>query len=324
MRSSSMEHVLEVKNLHKDFHTKKGLLKAVNDISFYIAKGETLGIVGESGCGKSTTGRAVLRLVEPTSGELYFEGKDILKLTRNQMRQFRKDMQIIFQDPFASLDPRISISEIIAEPLRVFNLYRNQGGAKRVAELMDLVGLSKRLVNSFPHELDGGRRQRVGVARALALDPKFIVCDEPVSALDVSIQAQILNLLQDLQKRLGLTYMFISHDLSVVRHMSSRVGVMYLGKIVETTTSHTIFTSPLHPYTKALLSAIPIPKYGMKRQRTILEGDVPSPINPPKGCIFSARCPQVMEKCRQQAPPLVEAAPEHTVACFLISDKLGK
>lgn len=319
-----MEHVLEVKNLHKDFHTKKGLLKAVNDISFYIAKGETLGIVGESGCGKSTTGRAVLRLVEPTSGELYFEGKDILKLTRNQMRQFRKDMQIIFQDPFASLDPRISISEIIAEPLRVFNLYRNQGGAKRVAELMDLVGLSKRLVNSFPHELDGGRRQRVGVARALALDPKFIVCDEPVSALDVSIQAQILNLLQDLQKRLGLTYMFISHDLSVVRHMSSRVGVMYLGKIVETTTSHTIFTSPLHPYTKALLSAIPIPKYGMKGQRTILEGDVPSPINPPKGCIFSARCPQVMEKCRQQAPPLVEAAPEHTVACFLISDKLGK
>ena len=211
-----MENVLEVKHLHKDFNTKKGLLKAVNDISFYIKEGETLGIVGESGCGKSTTGRAVLRLVEPTSGEVLFMGKDILKLSRPEMRHLRKDMQIIFQDPFASLDPRISISEIIAEPLRVFNLYKSQGGAERVTELMDLVGLSKRLVNTFPHELDGGRRQRVGVARALALDPKFIVCDEPVSALDVSIQAQILNLLQDLQTRLGLTYMFFSQDVIVV------------------------------------------------------------------------------------------------------------
>jgi len=317
-----MENVLEVKHLHKNFNTKKGLLKAVNDISFYIKEGETLGIVGESGCGKSTTGRAVLRLVEPTSGEVLFMGKDILKLNKPEMRHLRKDMQIIFQDPFASLDPRISISEIIAEPLRVFNLYKSQGGAERVAELMDLVGLSKRLVNTFPHELDGGRRQRVGVARALALDPKFIVCDEPVSALDVSIQAQILNLLQDLQTRLGLTYMFISHDLSVVKHMSDRVAVMYLGKIVETTSSSNIFKNPQHPYTQALLSAIPIPKFGKKRQRILLEGDVPSPINPPAGCIFSARCPYVMPKCKEQAPPAVETGDEHTVSCFLISDKM--
>ncbi len=318
-----MEHVLEVRNLHKDFHTKKGLLKAVNNISLYISRGETLGIVGESGCGKSTTGRAVLRLVEPTAGEVLFEGKSILELKPAQMRNMRRDMQIIFQDPFASLDPRISISEIIAEPLRVFNLYKKQGGERRVAELMDLVGLSKRLVNTFPHELDGGRRQRVGVARALALDPKFIVCDEPVSALDVSIQAQILNLLQDIQQRLGLTYMFISHDLNVVKHVSNRVAVMYLGKIVETTTSHNIFTNPQHPYTKALLSAIPIPKVGQKRQRILLEGDVPSPVNPPSGCIFSARCPYVMEKCRQQEPPMVEPAPEHTVSCYLVSDEMG-
>ncbi len=317
-----MERVLEVKNLYKDFHTKKGLLKAVSDVSLYIEKGETLGIVGESGCGKSTTGRAVLRLVEPTAGEVLFEGRNILKLRRNEVRQLRRDMQIIFQDPFASLDPRISISEIIAEPLRVFNFYKSQGGEKRVGELMDLVGLSKRLVNSFPHELDGGRRQRVGVARALALDPKFIVCDEPVSALDVSIQAQILNLLQDLQSRLGLTYMFISHDLNVVKHVSDRVGVMYLGKIVETTSSSNIFSNPLHPYTQALLSAIPIPKYGKKRKRIILEGDVPSPIDPPKGCIFSARCPQVMDKCRQEAPPSVEPMSGHTVSCYLISDAM--
>ena len=317
-----MDYVLEAKNLSKDFHTKKGLLKAVNDISFGIKRGETLGIVGESGCGKSTTGRAVLRLVEPTSGQVLFEGKDITHLKASEMRQLRKDMQIIFQDPFASLDPRISISEIIAEPLRVFNLHKGGNGEKRVAELMDLVGLSKRLVNTFPHELDGGRRQRVGVARALALDPKFIVCDEPVSALDVSIQAQILNLLQDLQSRLGLTYMFISHDLSVVKHISDRVAVMYLGKIVETTTSSAIFKNPQHPYTQALLSAIPIPKIGQKRKRILLEGDVPSPINPPSGCIFSARCPYVMEKCKTQAPPAVESEKDHTVSCFLISDKL--
>ena len=317
-----MEYVLEARNLCKDFHTKKGLLRAVNDISFGIKRGETLGIVGESGCGKSTTGRAVLRLVEPTSGQVFFEGEEITHKKPAQMRQLRKDMQIIFQDPFASLDPRISISEIIAEPLRVFKTYQASGGERKVAELMDIVGLSKRLVNAFPHELDGGRRQRVGVARALALDPKFVVCDEPVSALDVSIQAQILNLLQDLQVRLGLTYMFISHDLSVVKHISDRIAVMYLGKIVETTTSAAIFKNPQHPYTQALLSAIPIPKYGQKRKRILLEGDVPSPINPPSGCIFSARCPYVMEKCKIQAPPAVTSESDHTVSCFLISDKL--
>jgi len=317
-----MEYVLEARNLCKDFHTKKGLLKAVNDISFGIKRGETLGIVGESGCGKSTTGRAVLRLVEPTSGQIFFEGEDITHRKPQEMRQLRKDMQIIFQDPFASLDPRISISEIIAEPLRVFKTFNSSGGERRVAELMDLVGLSKRLVNAFPHELDGGRRQRVGVARALALDPKFVVCDEPVSALDVSIQAQILNLLQDLQVRLGLTYMFISHDLSVVKHISDRIAVMYLGKIVETTTSAAIFKNPQHPYTQALLSAIPIPKYGQKRKRVLLEGDVPSPINPPSGCIFSARCPYVMEKCKTQVPPEVGSEKDHTVSCFLVSDKL--
>jgi len=317
-----MEYVLEARNLCKDFHTKKGLLKAMNDISFGIKRGETLGIVGESGCGKSTTGRAVLRLVEPTSGQIFFEGEDITHRKPQEMRQLRKDMQIIFQDPFASLDPRISISEIIAEPLRVFKTFNSSGGERRVAELMDLVGLSKRLVNAFPHELDGGRRQRVGVARALALDPKFVVCDEPVSALDVSIQAQILNLLQDLQVRLGLTYMFISHDLSVVKHISDRIAVMYLGKIVETTTSAAIFKNPQHPYTQALLSAIPIPKYGQKRKRVLLEGDVPSPINPPSGCIFSARCPYVMEKCKTQVPPEVGSEKDHTVSCFLVSDKL--
>jgi oligopeptide/dipeptide ABC transporter ATP-binding protein len=318
-----MAPLLDVKNLQKNFHTKKGLLQAVNDISFFIEKGETLGVVGESGCGKSTTGRAVLRLVEPSAGQVVFEGQDIVSLPKKAMRQLRKDMQIIFQDPFASLDPRMSISEIIAEPLHVFDEYKTAGGAKKVSELMDLVGLSKKLVNTFPHELDGGRRQRVGIARALALDPKFIVCDEPVSALDVSIQAQILNLLQDLQDRLGLTFMFISHDLSVVKHISDRVAVMYLGKIVETTTSKGIFENPQHPYTQALLSAIPIPKIGAKRQRILLEGDVPSPINPPSGCIFSARCPKVMDKCREVAPPQVQSAPGHTVACHLVSDALA-
>ncbi|MFW5801709.1 MAG: ABC transporter ATP-binding protein [Spirochaeta sp.] len=314
--------LIEVRNLKKFFQTSKGLLKAVNDISFSINKGETLGIVGESGCGKSTTGRTVLRLVEPTEGDILFEGKDITSIPRRQMRFLRRDMQFIFQDPFASLDPRMSIGEIINEPLQVFKLYPKQQQADKVRELMELVGLSPKLINSFPHELDGGRRQRVGVAHALALNPKFIVCDEPVSALDVSIQAQILNLLQDLQKKLGLTYMFISHDLSVVKHISDRIAVMYLGKIVEITTSRNIFRNPQHPYTQALLSAIPIPKYGQKRERILLEGDVPSPVNPPTGCIFSARCPFVMDKCRIAPPPFVESAEDHKVACYLVSDKM--
>ncbi|TVQ39106.1 MAG: ATP-binding cassette domain-containing protein [Spirochaetaceae bacterium] len=314
-----MQNLLEVRNLRKDFHTKKGLLQAVNDITFDVRRGETLGIVGESGCGKSTTGRAVLRLVEPTSGEIRFDGQDILAYSARKMREARKDMQIIFQDPFASLNPRLSISQIIAEPFDVYRMYGPGERAQRVLELMRTVGLSNKLVNAFPHELDGGRRQRVGVARALALNPKFIVCDEPVSALDVSIQAQILNLIQDLQQKLDLTYMFISHDLSVVKHISNRVAVMYLGKIVELTTSRKIFTNPLHPYTQALLSAIPLPKVGAeKRRRIILEGDVPSPINPPTGCIFCGRCPFVMVKCRETPPPIVEAEPDHFVSCYLL------
>ncbi len=319
-----MENVLEVRELRKDFHTKKGLLRAVNDISFTVRKGETLGIVGESGCGKSTTGRAVLRLVEPTAGEVIFEGQDILQYNARSMREARKDMQIIFQDPFASLNPRLSISQIIAEPFDVYRMFPPREREEKVKELMRLVGLSQKLVNAFPHELDGGRRQRIGVARALALNPKFVVCDEPVSALDVSIQAQILNLIQDLQQRLHLTYVFISHDLSVVKHISNRVAVMYLGKIVEITESRRIFTNPLHPYTQALLSAIPIPKVGVqKRRRIILEGDVPSPVNPPSGCIFSGRCPFVMPKCLEAAPPMTEAEPGHSVSCFLVSDAEG-
>lgn len=312
--------LLEVKHLKKFFNTKQGTLKAVNDISFSVRRGETLGIVGESGCGKSTTGRAVLRLVEPTAGEVLFDGEDITTYSRERVRTFRKDAQIIFQDPFASLDPRLSISEIIGEPFEIFNLYSRQERRDRVQKLMSLVGLSTRLTNSFPHELDGGRRQRVGVARALALDPRFIVCDEPVSALDVSIQAQILNLIQDLQDRLKLTYMFISHDLSVVRHLSDRVAVMYLGKIVEITSYHNIFTRPQHPYTRALLSAIPIPKINARRERIILEGDVPSPVDPPRGCIFAGRCPHVMDKCREAAPALIEVEEDLKVACYLIHD----
>lgn len=313
--------LLEVRNLKKFFNTKQGTLKAVNNISFSVQRGETLGIVGESGCGKSTTGRAVLRLVEPTAGDVVFEGEDITTFKSDRVRAFRKDAQIIFQDPFASLDPRLSISEIIGEPFEIFNLYSKKERYERVQNLMSLVGLSTKLTNSFPHELDGGRRQRVGVARALALDPKFIVCDEPVSALDVSIQAQILNLIQDLQDRLHLTYMFISHDLSVVRHLSDHIAVMYLGKIVEITTYHNIFTRPQHPYTKALLSAIPIPKYNAKRERIILEGDVPSPVDPPRGCIFSGRCPHVMDKCLEAAPALVSTDEEHFTACYLVHDQ---
>ncbi|QQO10436.1 ABC transporter ATP-binding protein [Breznakiella homolactica] len=315
------EIVLEVRRLRKDFHTKKGILKAVNDVSFAIPKAETLGLVGESGCGKTTTGRAVIRLLEATGGEILFEGNDIRKLDHKGLREMRKHMQIIFQDPFASLDPRLSVSETIREPLDIYGIGTAAERADKVAELMSLVGLAERLANSYPHELDGGRRQRVGVARALSLEPKFIVCDEPVSALDVSIQAQILNLIQDLQEKLGLTYLFISHDLSVVKHISRRIAVMYLGKIVEITKSAEIFKNPLHPYTKALLSAIPIPKVGMKRDRVILEGDVPSPINPPPGCIFAGRCKFAMPKCRERDPALTEVSESHEVKCFLYSDK---
>lgn len=317
------EKMIEVKNIKKYFNTKKGLLHAVDDVSFSINKGETLGLVGESGCGKSTTGRVVLKLLEATEGEVLFEGNDIMKFSSDKMRDMRTQMQIVFQDPFASLNPRLSISEIIAEPLIVHKVYNNKVDMqKRVRELMETVGLADRLINTYPHELDGGRRQRIGIARALALNPKFIVQDEPVSALDVSIQAQILNLMADLQQEFGLTYLFISHDLSVVKHVSDNIAVMYLGKIVEITDYKTIFDKPTHPYTQALLSAIPIPKIGMERKRIILEGDVPSPINPPDGCRFYGRCLYKQEICHQKTPELIEIEPNHKVACHF-AGKVG-
>lgn len=310
------EKLIEVKNLKKYFNTKKGLLHAVDDVNFYINKGETLGLVGESGCGKSTTGRVLLRLLEATAGEVLFEGNDILKLNSSGMREMRKQMQIVFQDPFASLNPRLSLSEIIAEPLIVNKVYNNKADMnKKVKELMDTVGLAQRLINTYPHELDGGRRQRIGIARALALNPKFIVQDEPVSALDVSIQAQILNLMADLQDEFGLTYLFISHDLSVVKHVSSRIAVMYLGKIVEMSDYNSMFKDPLHPYTQALLSAIPVPSLEVHKEKIILEGDVPSPINPPEGCRFYGRCRHRQDICLNQSPELREIEPEKFVAC---------
>lgn len=308
--------IIEVKNAKKYFNTKKGLLHAVDDVSFDINEGETLGLVGESGCGKSTTGRVALRLLDATAGEVLFEGKDIMKMSNSEMREIRKKMQIVFQDPYASLNPRLSVSEIIAEPLIVHKIYNDKAAMeKRVKELMETVGLAERLIHTYPHELDGGRRQRIGIARALALNPKFIVQDEPVSALDVSIQAQILNLMADLQDEFGLTYLFISHDLSVVKHVSNNIAVMYLGKIVEKTDSKTMFANPLHPYSQALLSAIPLPKLGANRERIILEGDVPSPINPPPGCRFYGRCRYRQEICKEQEPAFVEVAEGHEVAC---------
>ncbi|MBU5678245.1 ATP-binding cassette domain-containing protein, partial [Alkaliphilus sp. MSJ-5] len=309
------ERLIEARNLKKYFNTKKGLLHAVDDVNFYINKGETLGLVGESGCGKSTTGRVVLRLLEATDGEIIFEGKDILQFNKQQMRQMRQEMQIVFQDPFASLNPRMSLSDIIAEPLVVNKVFKSKVDMqKRVKELMDTVGLAERLMNVYPHELDGGRRQRIGIARALALNPKFIVQDEPVSALDVSIQAQILNLMDDLQKEMGLTYLFISHDLSVVKHVSDRIAVMYLGKIVELSDYKSIFKSPQHPYTQALLSAIPVPQIDVKKERILLEGDVPSPVNPPAGCRFYGRCMYRQDICKEQTPELKDIGNETFVA----------
>ena len=273
--------LLEVKNLKKYFNTPKGLLHAVDDVNFSIREGKTLGVVGESGCGKSTTGRVILRLLEATDGEILFEGKNIRNYTKEQMIEIRQKMQIIFQDPFASLNPRMTVSEIIAEPLIIHGIYKNREDRdKRVMELMETVGLSERLINTYPHELDGGRRQRIGIARALALNPKFIVCDEPVSALDVSIQAQVLNLMQDLQEEFGLTYMFITHDLSVVKHFSDDIAVMYLGQLVEKAPSKDLFKNPIHPYTKALLSAIPVASVTKKMERIRLQGEITSLINP--------------------------------------------
>ena len=311
--------LLEAKNLKKYFKTKKGWLHAVDDVDFTINKGETLGLVGESGCGKSTAGRVILRLLEATGGEVIFNGEDILKYDRQQMRTFRKNAQIVFQDPFASLNPRMSVSEIISEPLKVNE--RGISGAERymrVKKLMETVGLAERLENAYPHELDGGRRQRIGVARALALNPSFIVLDEPVSALDVSIQAQILNLLDELQKELGLTYLFVSHDLGVIKHTSDNIAVMYLGKIVEISDYSSIFKDPLHPYTKALLSAIPTPDLEEKPERIILEGDVPSPIEPPPGCRFYGRCFVREDICKDITPELREVSPGRSCACHVV------
>lgn len=309
--------IVEVKNLKKYFHTKRGMLHAVDDVSFSILKGETLGLVGESGCGKSTLGRAMIRLLEATSGEVKFWGDDILKLSRPRMKEMRKKIQIVFQDPYSCLNPRLSVSELISEPLLVNKVFSNSADRiKKVKDLMDTVGLAQRLVNAYPHELDGGRRQRVGIARSLALSPEFIVLDEPVSALDVCIQAQVLNLLNNLQKEFGYTYVFISHNLSVVKHVSDRIAVMYLGSMVELTDYRSIFKDPLHPYTQALLSAIPIAKVDVDRsKRIILEGDVPSPIEPPAGCRFAGRCRYRQERCTSETPELRQIDPGRWVAC---------
>jgi len=295
------------------------MLHAVDNVNLSIEKGHTLGVVGESGCGKSTLGRTILRLLPATSGSVYYEGKDILKLRSSEMKAMRQKMQIIFQDPYASLNPRMSVSQIIEEGLKVNHLYNEKSERdKRILELMDTVGLARRLANSYPHELDGGRRQRIGVARALALNPEFIVCDEPVSALDVSIQAQILNLMMDLQDSMGLTYMFITHDLSVVRHISTHIAVMYLGQVVEYAPSHELFEDPKHPYTKALLSAIPIPDLAYRgKPRELIKGEITSPIDPKPGCRFAARCPYATEACTAQDLTLCKVGPEHEVACVL-------
>ena len=310
--------ILEVKHLKKYFNTPKGTLHAVDDVSFTLERGKTLGIVGESGCGKSTTGRALLRLIEPTAGEVIFNGEDITKKNKEQMRLLRREMQLIFQDPYASLDPRKTVSEIIGEPLKLQKLIPDaKKRAERVHELMEVVGLADRLINTYPHELDGGRRQRIGIARALAMEPKLIICDEPVSALDVSIQAQILNLMQDLQEQMGLTYIFITHDLSVVNHFANDIAVMYLGQLIEKAPSVTLFDNPVHPYTKALLSAIPVPSLRKKRQRVMLKGEISSPINPKPGCRFAVRCPYATDRCRTEEPKLVEIEKDHFVACHL-------
>ena len=316
--SNSSSPLLEVKNLKKYFKTPKGMLHAVDDVSFTIDRGRTLGVVGESGCGKSTTGRAILRIVEPTEGEILFDGEDIRSLGKDQMRRMRTRMQIIFQDPFSSLNLRKTVSETIAEPLKLNGIITDKGKRmERVAEIMEIVGLAERLYNAYPHELDGGRRQRIGIARALALNPQFIVCDEPVSALDVSIQAQILNLMDELQEKMGLTYMFITHDLSVVHYFADDIAVMYLGRLIEKAPAKELFRNPVHPYTQALLSAIPVPSIHNQRKRILLKGEITSPVDPKPGCRFASRCPYASSRCHSEEPQLKEIAPGHFNACFL-------
>jgi peptide/nickel transport system ATP-binding protein/oligopeptide transport system ATP-binding protein len=323
------ETLVEVNHLVKYFPVRAGLLqrvvnqvKAVDDVSFIVKKGETLGLVGESGCGKTTVGRSMLRLIEPTSGSVRFEGKDVLALKGRDLKAVRRDMQIIFQDPYASLDPRVPIGESIMEGLHIHRLGTPRERVDIMIETLKKVGLEDYHARRYPHEFSGGQRQRIGIARALALRPSFIICDEPVSALDVSIQSQVLNILKDLQSEFGLTYLFIAHNLSVVEHVSNRVAVMYLGKMVELTTREELFRNPLHPYTKALMSAIPVPNPRLKRQRTILKGDVPSPLNPPKGCRFHPRCPVAIEKCSQEEPQFKELSPDHWAACWVAEQNL--
>jgi oligopeptide transport system ATP-binding protein len=320
--------LLNVQNLKMWFPITQGIvvqrhvgdIKAVDGVSFFIRSGETLGLVGESGCGKSTTGRAILQLYRPTEGDVYFEEQNLCHLKGEKLRRMRRKMQMIFQDPYASLNPRMTVGNIIGEPLEVHNILKGKALKERVQELLRVVGLNPYFINRYPHEFSGGQRQRIGVARSLAVNPSFIICDEPISALDVSIQAQIINLLEELQAQFGLTYLFIAHDLSVVRHISNRVAVMYLGKIVELTDRDTLYNDPKHPYTQALLSAVPIPDPFVeeKRRRIILEGDVPSPANPPKGCNFNTRCPVVMDICKESEPEFKDIGGEHWVACFRV------
>jgi oligopeptide/dipeptide ABC transporter ATP-binding protein len=321
--------LMEIKHLKKYFPVNQGIMsrlkredrpvvKAVDDVNFSIYSGETLALVGESGCGKSTTGRSLLRLIEPTEGTVLFEGKDVLKLSGEELKKTRRDMQIVFQDPYASLHPRMTVREIISEPLYIHNIGTKAEREKRVEFLMDKVGLSQKVKNRFPHEFSGGQRQRIGIAKALALNPKLVICDEPVSALDVSVQAQVINLFKDLQMEFSLTYLFISHDLSVINHISDRVGVMYLGKLVEIAETSELFDRPAHPYTQALLSARPMIHQKDRLERIILEGELPTPLNPPKGCRFHTRCPLKMERCEVEEPVMKEIGAKHQAACHLV------
>jgi oligopeptide transport system ATP-binding protein len=331
--SNGTRDLLEVRDLYKYFPINAGVfsrhvgdVRAVDGVDFTIKKGETLGLVGESGSGKTTAGRVVLRLLEATKGQVFFDGRDIGALGREDVRKLRKEMQIIFQDPYASLNPRMTVGDIISEPLKIHGLATGKDAEARVQELLRLVGLQPYHANRYPHEFSGGQRQRVGIARSLAVSPKFIVADEPVSALDVSIQAQVINLLQDLQQQFGLTYLFIAHDLSVVRHISTRVAVMYVGKIVEIANRDDLYANPLHPYTQALLSAIPIPdpRVESRRKRIILSGDIPSPVNPPPGCRFHTRCPVAFDRCKVEVPPLNTYATGHVAACHWVEEHNGQ